>query len=270
MLVAAVQFTSGADLERNQETILASISEAAEKGARLIVLPEASTQAFATGRLDTQAQPLDGPFATAVQARAEELGVTVIVGMFCPADTVQRGDKTIHRVDNTALITGPGIHTGYRKIHTYDAFDYAESDTVRPGEDLVVFDVDGVKVGVAVCYDIRFPQQFKDLARQGAEVIAVPFSWADGKGKLEQWQLVSAARALDSTAYIVAAGQALPPADSKGAGKGLPTGIGHSAIIAPTGQRLAEAGFGPEIIYAEIDSEQVASVRRALPVLAAD
>src|SRR5690625_7767932 len=96
------------------------------------------------------AQELDGDCATKLKAHAEELGVTVVAGMFRPADSVDKGGKTINRVYNTALITGPGVHVGYNKIHTYYAFNYRESATVSPGNDLVTFDVEGVSMASAV------------------------------------------------------------------------------------------------------------------------
>lgn len=267
MKVAAVQFTSTGDTNANLEHATDLIRRAAGEGARLIVLPEATAQSFGSGRLDTQASDFDGPFATGLREVAEELGVTVIAGMFRPADAVERDGKTIHRVSNTALITGPGIHRGYDKIHTYDAFDYKESDTVRPGTDLVTFDLDGVTVGVATCYDVRFPEQFRDLARAGAQVIAVPFSWADGPGKREQWRLLSAARALDSTSYIVAAGQSRPGGEAAAGETSGPTGLGHSVVVGPTGVRLEEAGYEDEILYADLDMAEVEKARTALPVL---
>lgn len=268
MKVAAVQLTSTGNVTENQELALAKIREAAGSGARLIVLPEATAQNFRSGRLDEQAQTLEGPFATAIQTLAEELEVTVVVGMFCPADTVERDGKTINRVTNTALIAGPGVLGGYDKIHTYDAFDYRESDTVLAGESLVAFDVDDLIVGVATCYDIRFPEQFKELASQGAQLIVVPTSWADGPGKLEQWRLLTAARALDSTSYIVAAGQSRPGGDAEAGNPSGPTGIGHSTIVDPNGVRMAEAGYEDDILYADIDPNEVAKTRRALPVVA--
>lgn len=267
MKVAAVQLTSTGNITENQEIALAKIREAAGNGARLIVLPEATSQNFRSGRLDEQAQSLEGPFATAIQALAEELEVTVVAGMFCPADTVERDGKTINRVSNTALIAGPGVLGGYDKIHTYDAFDYHESDTVLAGESLVAFDVDDLVVGVATCYDIRFPEQFKELASQGAQLIVVPTSWADGPGKLEQWRLLTAARALDSTSYIVAAGQSRPGGDTEAGNPSGPTGIGHSTIVDPNGVRVAEAGYEDDILYAEIDPNEVAKTRRTLPVV---
>ena len=268
MKVAAVQLTSTGNITENQELALAKIREAAGNGARLIVLPEATSQNFRSGRLDEQAQTLEGPFATAIQALAEELEVTVVAGMFCPADTVEREGKTINRVTNTALIAGPGVLGGYDKIHTYDAFDYRESDTVLAGESLVAFDVDDLIVGVATCYDIRFPEQFKELASQGAQLIVVPTSWADGPGKLEQWRLLTAARALDSTSYIVAAGQSRPGGGAEAGNPSGPTGIGHSTIVDPNGVRMAEAGYEDDILYADIDPNEVAKTRRALPVVA--
>ena len=267
MKVAAVQLTSTGNITENQEIALTKIREAAGNGARLIVLPEATSQNFRSGRLDEQAQSLEGPFATAIQALAEELEVTVVAGMFCPADTVERDGKTINRVSNTALIAGPGVLGGYDKIHTYDAFDYRESDTVLAGESLVAFDVDDLVVGVATCYDIRFPEQFKELASQGAQLIVVPTSWADGPGKLEQWRLLTAARALDSTSYIVAAGQSRPGGDTEAGNPSGPTGIGHSTIVDPNGVRVAEAGYEDDILYAEIDPNEVAKTRRTLPVV---
>ena len=267
MKVAAVQLTSTGNVTENQEIALAKIREAAGNGARLIVLPEATSQNFRSGRLDEQAQSLEGPFATAIQALAEELEVTVVAGMFCPADTVERDGKTINRVSNTALIAGPGVLGGYDKIHTYDAFDYRESDTVLAGESLVAFDVDDLVVGAATCYDIRFPEQFKELASQGAQLIVVPTSWADGPGKLEQWRLLTAARALDSTSYIVAAGQSRPGGDAEAGNPSGPTGIGHSTIVDPNGVRVAEAGYEDDILYAEIDPNEVAKTRRTLPVV---
>ena len=156
---------------------------------------------------------------------------------------------------------------GYEKVHTYDAFNYRESDTVRAGDSLVTFAVGDLTVGVAICYDIRFPEQFKELARQGAQLIVVPTSWADGEGKLDQWRLLTAARALDSTSYILAAGQARPGGEAKAGEDSGPTGIGHSVLVAPDGTRVAEAGYEPEILYGEVDPDTVASVRESLPVL---
>lgn len=263
MKIALLQVITKGDKQENLALVTPRIREAAAAGATLIMLPEATMQAFNQGRLDTQAEDLDGPFATGLRALAEELGVTIVAGMFRPADT--RGG--LNRVYNTALITGGGVHKGYDKIHTFDAFDYRESDTVKPGSDLVTFAHEGTVVGVATCYDVRFPEQFKDLARLGAEVIVVPTSWADGEGKLEQWRALTVARALDSGTFVAAAGQARPDGPEKAGEPSGPTGIGHSVVVGPTGRRLAEAGYGEDTLVVDIDTAEAAAARRALPLL---
>lgn len=267
MRIGIVQLISGGDIVDNLALAQDRVREAASRGAELIVLPEATSQSFDSGRLDAQAQELDGGFATGLRDLARELGVTVVAGMFRPADAVERDGKTINRVHNTALVTGPGVHLGYDKIHTFDAFSYRESDTVKPGGELVTFDVGETTVGVAVCYDIRFPEQFRDLARRGAQVIVVPTSWMDGPEKLYQWRTLTAARALDSTSWIVAAGQARPGGEGQAGQSSGPTGIGHSCVVGPTGRREWEAGYEPEIMVCDLDMAEVEKARKSLPVL---
>ncbi|MBA1837850.1 amidohydrolase [Corynebacterium sp. zg912] len=268
MKIALLQIASGGDKMSNLAMITPLIRDAAAKGATLIVLPEGASQAFEQGRLDTQAEDLDGPFATALRRLAGELGVTVVAGMFRPADKSTVDGKELNRVYNTALITGDGVHKGYDKIHTYDAFSYKESDTVRPGEELVTFVHEGVTVGVATCFDIRFPEQFQQLAERGARVIVVPTSWADGDGKVEQWRVLTVARALDTGVFIAAAGQARPDYETKAGEPSGPTGAGHSVVVGPTGLRLAEAGYGPETLVVDIDPEDTAEAQRQLPLAA--
>lgn len=263
MRIALLQITSDADKMANLELITTVATEAAGKGARLLIFPEATSQAFGTGRLDKQAEDLEnGEFSTALRKLANELGVVIIAGMFTTADTIERGGKTIERVNNTALITGGGLHEGYDKINTYDAFGYRESDTVKPGSELHIFELDGVKIGLAICYDLRFPTLFQDLARAGAQVIVVPTSWQDGEGKVEQLQVLSRARALDSTSWVLMCDQASPSEDRKG-----PTGVGHSMVIDPTGVVMAEAGDGVETIIADIDLSDLEKIRESIPVL---
>ena len=199
---------------------------------------------------------------------ADELRVTIVAGMFRPADTKTVDGKELNRVYNTALITGGGVHTGYDKIHTYDAFNYKESDTVCPGEELVTFVHEGTTVGVATCFDIRFPEQFQQLAARGAQVVVVPTSWADGDSKVDQWRTLTAARALDAGVFIAAAGQARTHHEVEAGQPSGPTGVGHSAVVSPTGVRLAEAGYGPETLVVEIDPSDAAAARKELPLAA--
>lgn len=267
MKIALLQTVTGASKAENIEKLRPLIEDAAGAGATLIVLPEASSQAFDQGRLDTQAEELDGEFATAMRELATRLGVKIVAGMFRPGDVNKVGEKTLNRVRNTALITGENIHKGYDKIHAYDAFNYRESDTVQTGSELVTFEHEGVTVGVAICFDIRFPEQFKALAARGAKLIVVPTSWADGADKIEQWRTLTAARALDSGAFIAAAGQARPDWETKAGEPSGPTGAGHSCVVNPVGHRIAEAGYAPETLIVDIDLSEVDTTRRALPLL---
>ena len=186
---------SGVDTMENLSHVISGMDTAVAQGAELVVFPEATMRSFGGGRLDTIAEPLDGPFATLIRDHATELGVIAVVGMFSLADTVDKDGTTRNRVANMALVTGPDVHESYQKIHTYDAFGYRESDTVAPGIDLMLFDAPSARVGVAICYDIRFPEQFINLAELGAEVIVVPASWQYGPGKLDQWRTLVTARA---------------------------------------------------------------------------
>ena len=266
MKIALLQIATGSDKMENLAAIEPLVRDAAAQGATLIVLPEAASQAFGQGRLDTQAEELDGPFATGLKKLSDELRVTIVAGMFRPADTNTVDGKELNRVFNTALITGGGVHKGYDKIHTYDAFNYKESDTVRAGDELVTFVHDGVTVGVATCFDIRFPEQFQQLAQRGAKVVVVPTSWADGPGKVEQWRILTAARALDAGVFIAAADQARPDFEAKAGEPSGPTGAGHSVVVDPLGTRLAEAGYGPETLVVEIDPSDADEARKQLPL----
>ncbi len=258
MRVAVAQCSSGTDPERNLE-VLAELTEAAAAlGADLAVFPEAMMCRFGVS-LKPIAEPLDGPWARGVAEVAGRTGVAAIAGMFTPSSD--------GRVANTLVIAVPGQPVrGYDKIHLYDAFGFAESRTVAPGGEPVVVDVAGHRVGVATCYDIRFPALFVELARRGAELVVVPASWGAGPGKLEQWRLLASARALDSGTFVAAVGQALPD-DPDVAGGSAPTGIGHSRISDPFGSVVADHGPGQELTVHELDLSLVGKARAATAVL---
>ncbi|WP_216896825.1 carbon-nitrogen hydrolase family protein [Nocardia alni] len=254
--IALAQVTSTADPARNLALIDAHATRAAAAGARLLVFPEAMMRCFGAP-LEPVAEPLDGPWANAVRAIAERDGLTIVAGMFTPADS--------GRVHNTLLITGGGAEAHYDKIHLYDAFGYAESDTVAPGDKPLLLEIDGTAVGVATCYDLRFPGLFQTLAAEGASLIVVPASWGDGPGKAEQWRLLTRARALDSTSYIAACDQALP---ATAAETTAPLGVGHSRVVGPDGQVLAALDTDADLLITDIDPDRITQVRRVLPVLA--
>ena len=251
--LAAAQITAGADPAENLLVITEAAERAAAAGARIVVFPEASMACFGT-TLAEVAEPLDGPFAAGVRAVAARLGLTLVVGMFTPADE--------GRVRNTLLLTGPDGETTYDKIHLYDAFGSRESDTVAPGRDIVTTTVEGATVGLATCYDLRFADQFTALGRAGAELILVPASWGDGPGKAEQWDVLTRARAMDAQAYVLACGMAWRP--PQGAD---PLGIGRSVLTDPLGGVRARLSHQDGLLVSEADLATVPGVRERVPIL---
>lgn len=259
MRIALAQIISSADPAANLRQIGERVTQAAAQQVDLVVFPEATMRCFGRSLVDV-AEPLDGPWATRVRAIAAEAAVVVAVGMFTPAD----GD----RVRNTLLVVGPGVDASYDKIHLFDAFGYAESDTVAPGTDPLVVDVAGVRIGFATCYDVRFPGLFTHLAGAGAEVICVCASWGAGPGKVEQWDLLTRARALDATSFVVACGQADPATTGVELVGTTPTGIGHSTVVSPRGETMASLGGATDLLVVDVDPSELAAVRTAIPVLA--
>ncbi|MCR3753253.1 carbon-nitrogen hydrolase family protein [Lentzea californiensis] len=254
MRFALCQISSTADPQENLATVRAEVASAAANGARVVQFPEAAQCRFGVP-LKPIAEPLDGPWATAVREIADEHDVVVVAGMFTPGE----GDK----VTNTTLVTGAGLHLGYDKVHLFDAFGFRESDTVTPGEKPVTFEVDGTTIGLATCYDVRFPELFRALAAT-APVILLGASWGAGPGKADQWDLLVQARALDATSWVLACGQADPDADHGSA----PTGIGRSAVIDPIGSVRERLEGIPGTILSDVDVQLVEEVRAELPVLA--
>jgi len=282
MRIALAQIWSTRDPARNLREVERAAEEAAAEGAELVVFPEAAMTAFGSD-LAAAAEPLDGPWASAVLGLAGRLGVTIVVGTFAPGQ-----DGTVR---NTLLVAGPGgeLAASYDKVHLFDAFGHAESDSVEGGDEAVTVAVGGgggggAVVGLATCYDVRFPALFLANAASGAEVSVVAASWGDGPGKVDQWQLLTRARAADSTTFVVAVGQADPAAvaaaarasgDSEtereataAAASASPTGVGHSLIASPFGVVVAELGAEPGLLVVDLDLDEVAAARRTLPVLA--
>ena len=258
MRIAVAQILSGISPADNLQLVRDHAGRAADAGARLVVFPEATMCRFGIP-LAPIAEPIDGPWADGIRLIAADANITVIVGMFSPADD--------GRVFNTLLAAGPagsGTNAHYDKIHLYDAFGFTESHTVAPGREPVVITVDGVGVGLTTCYDLRFPELFTTLARRGAQLITVSASWAAGRGKLEQWTLLARARALDSTSYIAAAGQADP---GEPLASTAPTGVGGSLVVSPFGDVVASAAADPQLLVADIALDRVTEARETIAVL---
>jgi deaminated glutathione amidase len=257
---AVVQLRSGLETRANRETAVRAVRASAAAGAQLVVLPEAAMCGFGSPSSDLAvlAEPLDGPFVGALAGAAAETGATVVAGTF-------EGVPGERRVYNTLVLVGPGGLIGaYRKVHLYDALGWCESDRVRAGEpgaaNTPVAVVGDLTVGVLTCYDLRFPESARSAVDAGASVLAIPAAWVAGEHKLGHWRTLSAARAIENTAYVLAAAQPGP------------TYTGHSTILDPFGVVLGELGDGdgadePALLTAELQRARVDEARAALPVL---
>jgi predicted amidohydrolase len=257
--IGLCQLTSSDDPETNLKLVREGVAVAAGDGARVVVFPEAAMARFG-GPLGPIAEPLDGPWARTVAAIAADHDVLVVAGMFTPADD--------GRVRNTVLITGLGLHLGYHKIHLYDAFGFRESDTVAPGTDPVTVEVDGVTLGVATCYDVRFPELFRALGDADAAAVVVPTSWGAGEGKRDQWEVLVRARALDSGCWVLGCGQADPAATGTEVNPKAPTGIGYSTAADGFGRVHAQLGAGPGTVVVDVDPAVAEKARTATGALA--
>jgi deaminated glutathione amidase len=221
---------------------------------QLVVFPEVFARDFGKPGTDLGefAEPLDGPFVTRLADLAAEHDVTVVAGMFETSDDPARPF-------NTLVVVDPGgLRASYRKIHLYDSFGYRESDRLSAGGlEPVVVDVAGWKVGIMTCYDLRFPELARCLVDRGAELLVLPAAWVAGERKVDHWQTLVRARAIENTVYVAAAAQ--PP----------PRYCGHSMIVGPDGDVQAEAGESdPDGIFAEVSRARLAAVRSTNPSLA--
>jgi predicted amidohydrolase len=249
--VAAAQFAVSNEWQENLEQILPLIERAENDGVDLLVLPEGVLARFMgeKERIRDAAQPLDGPFVTAIRAATVGLTVTTILGIHETSGTPRPYNTLV------AVRDGEIVHL-YRKMHLYDAFAARESDNILP-DDVVpeLLDVNGFQIGLMTCYDVRFPELARLLAVRGADAIVLPAAWAKGPSKEFHWSTLVSARALDNTVYMIASGES-------GA-----TCIGLSMIVDPLGIPLVQALAGPEMITATITKKRLADARSQLPVL---
>lgn len=251
--VALVQAASTLDPAANRDA-LARLTDEHGADTDLVVFPEAFARDFGEAGSDVSpfAEPLDGPFGTTLAAAAAGRDTTVVAGMF-----EQGPDPS--RPFNTLLMRGASA-AAYRKVHLYDSFGYRESDRLTAGPlEPVVVDLQGWRVGLMTCYDLRFPELARALVDRGAEVIVVPAAWVAGPRKVHHWRTLLTARAIENTVYVAAVGQ---PA---------PRYCGHSLVVDPFGEVVAEAGPGSEaeplVLRAALDPEVVSEARRVNPSL---
>lgn len=251
MWVAAGQFSVSADWQKNAQACVALMCEAAEHGASLLVLPEALlARDIADPDLSVKsAQPLDGGFMQMLKAQSQHDDLTTILTLHVPSSPGRA-------VNTLVAVRGGEVIAHYEKLHLYDAFNVQESRLVDAGTAVPpLIDVGEMRVGLMTCYDLRFPELALTLALQGADMLVLPAAWVRGPLKEHHWSTLLAARALDTTCYIVAAGEC----GSRN--------IGQSRIIDPLGVTLAGAGAMPQLLYAEVFAQHVQETRAQLPVL---
>ncbi|WIV55032.1 carbon-nitrogen hydrolase family protein [Amycolatopsis nalaikhensis] len=251
--VALAQYAPGDDKAANLALITKLVGDAADRGTRVVVLPEYAmfTVPAMDHRFVDSAEPLDGEFVTGLLAVAKDHGLTIVGGMN------ERLDGS--RISNTLVAAGPdGVTALYRKIHLYDAFGFRESDVVRAGDitEPETFEVDGIRFGLQTCYDLRFPEVTRRLADAGADVVLLPAEWVPGPLKEYHWSTLIRARAIENTLYVAAAGQAAP------------TGSGTSMLVDPMGVVVTSLGEQTGVAVGEVSAERIAEVRAKNPALA--
>jgi len=258
---ACIQLRSSDDVAQNIAETSRLIREAKALGARFVATPENTTLMAPDGgaKLAQSFDEAQDPALPLFRALAEELGIWLLIGSLAikVSDT-----KTANR---SFLIDPKGrIAARYSKIHLFDVDlpsgeRYRESNTVAGGDRAVLADTEFGKVGLTICYDVRFPQLYRDLAKQGAVVLTVPSAFTETTGKAH-WHTLLRARAIENGAFVLA------PAQGGLHANGRQT-YGHSLIIAPWGEILAEGGIDPGVIMADIDIDAVEAARRRVPSL---
>ncbi|WP_254529888.1 carbon-nitrogen family hydrolase [Natrinema gelatinilyticum] len=249
------------EVDANVDRALATVSRAADRGADLVALPELfNVGYFAFDRYARNAEPLGGETFTRLRDAAADHGIAVLAGSIVEdlAATESVETPAAGGLSNTAaLFDADGERRlVYRKHHLF-GYDSAESDLLVPGEMLETATIGGMTVGVTTCYDLRFPELYRRLVDAGVELILVPSAWP--YPRIEHWQTLSRARAIENQAYV---------ATINGSGEfEEATLLGRSSVYDPWGISLASSGDEPALITAEIDPRTVADVRDEFPAL---
>jgi len=259
--VACVQLNSSTEKADNLERAERLVARAASTGADLVLLPEKWNAIGLVDTLRAAAEPLEGgETVTAMADWARRHGITVVGGSI----TEQREGH--EKLSNTSCVFDPSgdLVAVYRKIHMFDVevggHVYRESDAEEPGDETVLCEVQGWKIGLSVCYDLRFPELYRILAVEGAETLTVPAAFTLYTGK-DHWELLLRARAVENQCFVLAANE-------WGVHEGGKASYGRSTIVDPWGVVLATASDEDTVITAELDRGLLERVRRDLPSLA--
>jgi deaminated glutathione amidase len=267
-LAACVQLNGSSDVARNLSVTETLVRRAAAAGATLIATPEATTYLGPHHRKAQLAEALDGPTHQRFARLAGELGVTLVVGSVaerCP-DTAD-GPPT--QSWNTTVVFGPdgGFIASYRKLHLFDVdlrsaggVQFQESKRTARGDAPVVADTPAGRLGLSICFDLRFPEFYRHLVDEGATILCVPSAFTVRTG-MDHWHVLLRARAIETQCWVLAPAQWGPHDDA-----GLRHSYGHSLIVDPWGTVVAECGEGEGICLAEIDSARVDTIRAGIPM----
>ncbi len=261
---AAVQMKSGPDKAANVAEAAARIGEAASLGAQMVALPEVFAWRGAHGGEREQAETIPGPTTDAMAAVARRLGIHLVAGSLLEARATDSEDQ---RPFNTTTLFGPdgSLLATYRKIHLFDIdlpgrVTIQESAIRAPGSEVVCATTSLGRIGLAVCYDLRFPELFRRLADAGAEVVVMPSAFTRPTGQAH-WETLIRARAIENQCFFVAPNQ-------HGVGAAGFADYGNSLVVDPWGVVLARGGDeDSEVVSALLDAEVIDRVRRELPSL---
>jgi predicted amidohydrolase len=259
-LAAAAQMTSTADRAANLATALRLVEQAADLGAKLVGLPENFSFMGRDEERIAGAETLEGPTISAMREVARRRGVYVLAGSI--PEKVDAPGKT---ANTSVLVADDGsIAAAYRKIHLFDVAipdgaRYAESETVAPGDRVVVAPTPLGRIGLSVCYDLRFPELYRRLAAEGADLLCVPAAFTLFTGK-DHWEVLLRARAIENLAYLVAPAQV-------GRHSANRMTFGNAMVIDPWGVVLARCPDGEGVCVAPVSGRRLEQVRRELPAL---
>ncbi|MEM6791521.1 MAG: carbon-nitrogen hydrolase family protein [Myxococcota bacterium] len=268
-LAACVQLCTTDDIEQNLATAEREVRRAAAFGAKLVCTPENTSFLGPQFHKVELAESLDGPTATRLQRLADELSIHLLVGGLAEHKRAPDGTVDAHRCFNTSVLYGPGGDrlATYRKMHLFDVdvpggLTINESDSIAAGDEVVVADTPLGRIGLTICYDLRFPELYRALVDRGAELLAVPSAFTLTTGK-DHWHVLLRARAIETQCWVLAPAQwgTHDPAGKR-------RSYGHSLIIDPWGCVVADRGQGVGLALAEVDRRRVAEVRQSMPVAA--
>ena len=265
--LACVQMTSGQDIAENTKVASEYIRKAVSDGAQFVATPEVTDQVISNRaeKIDQAFDQNNHPSVEAFAKLADELSIWLLAGSLCIRCETIEGPK----IANRSFLFSPSgkIVAAYDKIHLFDVQlptgeSHTESAVFQAGDVLHVVETDHAKVGMSVCYDMRFPHIYRDMAKQGAELLCIPAAFTVPTGKAH-WEVLLRARAIECGAFVVAPAQC-------GDHQGARQTYGHSMIIGPWGDILAQKDEKPGVITADIDLSEVEKARAAIPALQHD